>query len=94
MLELDLFRRRLYAPNDDIGRPLHCPYGVGLDALDADESRPGVMACHRCLHPVRDTRAMEAAALVRVIREEPDTCLAVDTDHPAITIRFSGYVAG
>lgn len=94
MLELDLFRRRLFAPNDDIGRQLHCPYGVGLEALHADESRPGVMACHQCRHPVKDTRAMEAASLGRVIREEPDTCLAVDADHPAITMRFSGYVAG
>ncbi len=76
----------LYTDNNKLIKKMHCPYPSlkwsALSSVDGSMNR----FCAICESNVVETKEFTDAALLKLLQEEPDTCLKVDFNQENVRI--------
>lgn len=78
--------KTLYTDNGQLIKKMHCPYPSlrwnDLSAIDGSIDK----ICSLCESNIVETKEFSGEALLKLLEEEPDTCLKVDLNQENIRI--------
>ena len=79
-------KKELYNDNGQLIKKLHCPYSMHWDELNLVEGAANGRNCSICESTILDTADYTEAELVKLVKENPTTCLKVDLNQSNIRI--------
>ncbi|HAH56105.1 MAG TPA: hypothetical protein DCM02_12695 [Flavobacterium sp.] len=88
-MKFDPEKKELFTDEGEIViKELFCPHDNSLKEEDflANENNPRSKICSKCEHPVLDTSKYTEEELVKIIKEEPKTCISINSDQDNIQI--------
>ena len=74
----------LYTDKDEFIKTMNCPYKMSWDNLEAINST--LRKCTNCDHLIVDTEVLTDGELLKMVRQNPDTCLKIDLNQHNIKI--------
>jgi hypothetical protein len=69
---------------------MNCPYKMSWDNLEATNS--ALRKCANCDHLIVDTEVLTDDDLLKIVRQNPDTCLKIDLNQHNIKIISNGIL--
>jgi hypothetical protein len=80
----------IYTDNDEFVKKMNCPYKMSWDNLEAANST--MRKCANCDHLIVDTEGITDDDLLKIITQNPDTCLKIDLNQHNIKIISNGIL--
>ena len=80
----------IYTDKDEFVKTLNCPYKISWDKLEATNST--LRKCTICDHSIVDTEGITDDDLLKIVTQNPDTCLKIDLNQFNIKIISNGIL--
>ncbi|MEO8086337.1 MAG: hypothetical protein ABI763_05935 [Bacteroidota bacterium] len=77
--------RELFTDNGDLIKKLHCPFQKEWAELGKTQSS-STRLCNQCGKSVHDSKHFSDAELSQLIRENPETCLKINSHQSNLTL--------
>ena len=82
--------KEVYTDQGEFVKTLNCPYQIVWDNLEPANSSS--RKCTSCDHLVLDTEALTDDELLKIVRQNPATCLKIDFDQQNVKIISNGTI--
>jgi hypothetical protein len=82
--------RDIYTDKDEFVKTLNCQYKISWDKLEAVNST--LRKCTICNHSIIDTESITDDDLLKIVTQNPDTCLKIDSNQFNIKIISNGIL--
>jgi hypothetical protein len=80
----------IYTDKDEFVKTLNCPYKINWDKLETTNST--LRKCTICNHSIVDTEGITDDDLLKIVTQNPDTCLKIDLNQFNIKIISNGIL--
>jgi hypothetical protein len=80
----------IYTDKDEFVKTLNCPYKISWDKLETTNST--LRKCTICNHSIIDTESITDDDLLKIVTQNPDTCLKIDLNQFNIKIISNGIL--
>ncbi|KAF0128497.1 MAG: hypothetical protein FD155_3239 [Bacteroidetes bacterium] len=82
--------KEIYTDKDEFVKTMNCPYKMSWDNLEAAYSN--MRKCATCNHLIVDTEVLTDDELLKMVRQNPATCLKIDLNQQNIKIVTNGIL--
>lgn len=89
-MKFDPLKKEIYTDNSVLVKTMNCPYKMSWDNLEITNTTK--RKCINCDHLIVDTEGMTDDELLKIIRQNPDTCLKIDLNQANIKIVSNGIL--
>ena len=89
-MKFDPLTKDIYTDKDEFVKRMNCPFKMIWDNLEATKST--LRKCENCDHLIVDTEGLSDDELVKIVRQNPDTCLKIDLNQHNIKIVSNGIL--
>lgn len=89
-MKFDPLNKEIYTDKDEFVKTMNCPYKMSWANLEAANST--LRKCANCDHLIVDTEVLTDDDLLKVVRQNPDTCLKIDLNQHNIKIISNGIL--
>ena len=89
-MKFDPITKEIYTNKDEFIKRMNCPYKMSWDNLDATNST--LRKCTNCGHLIVDTEIISDDDLLKMVRQNPNTCLKIDLNQHNIKIVSNGIL--
>lgn len=89
-MKFDLLTKDIYTDKDEFVKTMNCPYKMNWDNLETTKST--LRKCTNCNHLIVDTESLTDDTLLKIVRQNPDTCLKIDLNQHNIKIVSNGIL--
>lgn len=80
----------IYTNKGEFIKTMNCPYKMSWDNLENTNST--MRKCTNCNHLIIDTENIADDELLKIIKQNPDTCLKIDLNQNNIKIVSNGIL--
>lgn len=87
-MKFDPINKKVYTDAGEFVKQMHCPYKMQWDQLEAVGGAH--RKCSKCDHLIVDTGVMSDDELLKMVRDNPDTCLKIDLNQSNLNIIING----
>jgi hypothetical protein len=89
-MQFDPITKYVYSDNGTFLKKMYCPYNVNW--MELDSSNSSYRKCSKCDHSIVDSKYLDDMDLVRLIENNPNTCLRIDLNQENIKIVSNGIL--
>ena len=89
-MKFDPLTKDIYTDKDEFLKRLNCPFKMRWENLEATNST--FRKCANCDHLIVDTEVLSDDDLVKIVRQNPNTCLKIDLNQHNIKIVLNGIL--
>jgi hypothetical protein len=89
-MKFDPLTKDVYTDKDEFLKTINCPYKMTWDKLEAINSTS--RKCANCDYLIVDTEVLTDDDLLKIVRQNPDTCLKIDLNQHNIKILSNGIL--
>ena len=89
-MKFDPLTKDIYTDKDEFVKTMNCPYKMSWDNLEATSST--LRKCANCDHLIVDTEGLTGDDLLKIVIQNPDTCLKIDLNQLNIKIISNGIL--
>lgn len=89
-MKFDPLTKDIYTDKDEFVKTMNCPYKMSWDSLEATSST--LRKCANCDHLIVDTEGLTDDDLLKIVIQNPDTCLKIDLNQLNIKIISNGIL--
>ena len=89
-MKFDPLTKDIYTDKDEFVKIMNCPYKMSWDNLEATNST--FRKCANCNHLIVDTEGITDNDLLKIVIQNPDTCLKIDLNQHNIKIITNGIL--
>lgn len=89
-MKFDPITKDIYTDKDEFVKTMNCPYKMNWDNLEATNST--LRKCAKCDHLIVDTEIVTDDDLLKMVRQNPNTCLKIDLNQQNIKIVSNGIL--
>ena len=89
-MKFDPLTKDIFTDKDEFVKTMNCPYKMSWDNLEATNS--ALRKCANCDHLIVDTEVLTDDDLLKIVRQNPDTCLKIDLNQHNIKIISNGIL--
>jgi hypothetical protein len=89
-MKFDPLTKDIYRDKDEFVKTMNCPYKMSWDNLEATSST--LRKCANCVHLIVDTEGLTDDHLLKIVIQNPDTCLKIDLNQHNIKIISNGIL--
>lgn len=89
-MKFDPITKDIYTDKGEFIKAMNCPYTMKWDKLEPTNSHS--RKCAQCDHLVADTAVLTDADLLKMVRQNPDTCLKIDLNQSNLQIVSNGII--
>ncbi|MBK7639610.1 MAG: hypothetical protein IPN93_07605 [Bacteroidetes bacterium] len=83
-MKFDPLTKDIYTDKDEFVKTMNCPYKMSWDNLEATSST--LRKCANCDHLIVETEGLTDDDLLKIVIQNPDTCLKIDLNQLNIKI--------
>ena len=83
-MKFDPLKKELYTDTGELIKKLNCPYKMKWDDLGL--AKRGYRKCSNCNHLIVDTELFTDNQILKMVKDNPDTCLKIDLNQNNINI--------
>ena len=80
----------IYTDKDEFVKRMNCPYKMSWDNLEATNST--LRKCANCDHVIVDTEVLTDNEILKMVKQNSDTCLKIDLNQQNIKIVTNGIL--
>jgi hypothetical protein len=80
----------IYTDNGKFIKTMNCPFKISWNRLEKITSN--ARKCLNCNHIVLDTKNVSDSELLKIVKENPKTCLKIDLNQKNIIIESHGIL--
>ena len=80
----------VYTDKGEFVKTMNCPYKMSWDNLETTNST--MRKCANCDHLILDTEGITDEELLKIVRQNPETCLKIDLNQHNIKIVSNGIL--
>ena len=89
-MKFDPITKNIYTDKDEFVKTMNCPVKMNWDNLKVTNST--LRKCTNCDHLIVDTEALTDDKLLKMVRQNPDTCLKIDLNQRNLKIVSHGIL--
>ncbi|WP_027004033.1 hypothetical protein [Hugenholtzia roseola] len=89
-MKFDPIKKEVYTDKGEFIKKMNCPYKMNWDNLE--QSTTGFRKCANCNHLIVDTELLTDYELLKMVKENPDTCLKIDLNQQNIKLVANGFL--
>ena len=89
-MKFDPITKEIYTDKDEFVKTMNCPYKVTWDKLENTNSI--FRKCENCNHFIVDTENLTDDDLLKMVIQNPDTCLKIDLNQNNLKIISNGIL--
>lgn len=89
-MKFDPLTKDIYTDKGEFVKTMNCPYKMRWDNLEFTNS--SFRKCTKCEHLIVDTESLRDDELLKIVRQNPDTCLKIDLNQHNIKIVSNGIL--
>ena len=89
-MKFDPITKDIYTYKDEFVKRMNCPYKMSWDKLEVTNST--LIKCANCDHLIVDTEVLTDNELLKIVRQNPDTCFKIDLNQHNINIISNGIL--
>jgi hypothetical protein len=89
-MKFDPLAKDIYTDNGVFVKTMNCPYKMTWDNLETTNST--MRKCTNCNHLIVDTERLSDEDLLKIVRQNPDTCLKIDLNQDNLKIVSNGIL--
>lgn len=89
-MKFDPITKDIYTDKDEFVKRMNCPYKMSWDKLEATNSNS--RKCANCDHLIIDTEVLTDNDLLKIVKQNPDTCLKIDLNQLNIKLVTNGIL--
>ena len=82
--------KEIYTDKGEFVKTMNCPYKMRWDNLETTNST--MRKCANCDHLIVDTEVLTDDELLKMVRQNPSTCLKIDLNQQNIKIVTNGIL--
>ena len=86
----NLKTKTLYTDKEEVIKSLSCPKKIDWELLS--DSGDNKRFCHQCANHILDTGHFSEGVLLKIVKENPNTCLMVDLSQANLTLLNHEYL--
>jgi hypothetical protein len=88
-MKFDPLTKKVYSDKDEFVKTMNCPYKMSWDQLEVTNS--SFRKCSNCDHLIVDTEGLSDDQLLKIVRQNPETCLKIDLNQQNVKIISNGF---
>lgn len=88
-MKFDPLTKKVYSDKDEFVKTMNCPYKMSWDQLEVTNS--SFRKCSSCDHLIVDTEGLSDDQLLKIVRQNPETCLKIDLNQQNVKIISNGF---
>ena len=85
-MKFDPIRKEVFTNNDEFVKKMDCPYNMNWDNLEITSSTN--RNCNNCDQTIIDTSYISDNEILKMVTQNPKTCLRIDLNQNNITIVY------
>ena len=89
-MKFDPISKDIYTDKDEFVKRMNCPYKMSWDKLEATNST--LRKCSNCNNLILDTEFLTDNELLKIVRQNPDTCIKIDLNQENINLISNGIL--
>lgn len=89
-MKFDPLSKDIYTDNGVFVKTMDCPYKIIWDNLETTNST--MRKCANCNHLIVDTESMSDEDLLKIVSQNPETCLKIDLNQDNLKIVSNGIL--
>jgi len=89
-MKFDPITKDIYTDKNEFVKTMNCPYKMNWDKLERTNST--FRKCSNCDHLIVDTEIVTDDDLLKMVRQNPNTCLKIDLNQQNIKIVSNGIL--
>jgi hypothetical protein len=89
-MKFDPLSKDIYTDNGVFVKTMDCPYKIIWDNLEITNST--MRKCANCNHLIVDTESMSDEDLLKIVSQNPATCLKIDLNQDNLKIVSNGIL--
>ena len=89
-MKFDPLTKDIYTDKDEFVKTMNCPYKISWDKLEATNTT--LRKCANCDHLIFDTEVLTDDDLLKIVRQNPDTCLKIDLNQHNLKLVTNGIL--
>ena len=89
-MKFDPITKNIYSDKDEFIKRMNCPYKMSWDNLENVNAT--MRKCANCDHLIVDTEVLTDQELMKMVRQNPDTCLKIDLNQHNLKIVSYGIL--
>lgn len=89
-MKFDSITKNIYSDKDEFIKRMNCPYKMSWDNLENVNST--MRKCANCDHLIVDTEVLTDQELMKMVSQNPDTCLKIDLNQHNLKIVSYGIL--
>ena len=89
-MKFDPITKDIYTDKDEFVKRMNCPYKMNWENLEVTNST--LRKCANCDHLIVDTETLTDDELLKMVRQNPKTCLKIDLNQHNIKITANGIL--
>jgi Fe-S-cluster-containing dehydrogenase component len=89
-MKFDPLSKHIYTDKGEFVKTMNCPYKMTWDNLEITNST--MRKCTNCDHLIVDTESISDEDLLKIVRQNPDTCLKIDLNQHNLKIVSNGII--
>jgi hypothetical protein len=80
----------IYTDKDEFVKRMNCPYKMSWDKLEVTNST--LRKCSNCNNLILDTEFLTDNELLKIVRQNPNTCFKIDLNQENINLISNGIL--
>ena len=89
-MKFDPITKNIYSDKDEFIKRMNCPYKMNWNSLESTNAT--MRKCANCDHLIVDTEVLTDQELMKMVRQNPDTCLKIDLNQHNLKIVSYGIL--
>ena len=89
-MKFDPLTKDIYTDKDEFLKTMNCPYKMSWDNLEATNST--LRKCENCDHLIVDSEGLTDEDLLKIVIQNPNTCLKIDLNQHNLKIISNGIL--
>lgn len=89
-MKFDPLTKDIYTDNGVFVKTMNCPYKMTWDNLEITNST--MRKCKNCDHLIVDTESISDEDLLKIVKQNPETCLKIDLNQHNLKIVSNGIL--
>lgn len=89
-MKFDPLTKQVYTDKGEFVKTMHCPFKMSWDKLEPINST--LRKCSNCDFLIVDTGVLEDDDILKIVRQNPDTCLKINLNQHNIKILSNGIL--
>lgn len=90
-MKFDPITKEIYTDKGEFVKRMNCPFKVIWDDLE-EINRSTLRKCSNCNRTIIDTEYLSDEGLLKMIGQNPDTCLKIDLNQHNIKLISNGFL--